>query len=73
MKKFSTLIFLVNRIRSEIKDSSFNEHFDFDEYQKGHEDQYAPPDIAVKSVLSYARSLQVSDTKAIGKLEWVLN
>jgi hypothetical protein len=73
MKKFSTLIFLVNRIRSEIKDASFYKHSDSDEYQKEQEDQYAPPDIAVKSVLNYARSLQVTDTKAVGKLEWVLN
>lgn len=73
MKKLSTLIFLVNKIRSEARELSGNGITDMEENQKEQMDQYAPPDVAVNSVLNFARSLQVSETKAVGKLEWVLN
>lgn len=40
---------------------------------KEKQDKMTPPDIAVNAILNYARSLEVKETKATGKIEWVLN
>ncbi len=73
MQKISTLIFLVNKIRSEVTNRSFNGFYENENYLIDNQEQDSPPDSAVSALLNYARSLEVSKSKAIGDLEWVLN
>jgi hypothetical protein len=73
MKKISTLIFLVNKIRSEVTNSSFMGCSDNESYMNDKEDDFSPPDCAVNAILNFARSLEVSKSKTIGNIEWVLN
>lgn len=73
MKKISTLIFLVNKIRSEVTNTSFNGCSEHESYMKDKEDDFSPPDFAVNAILDFARSLEVRKSKTIGNIEWVLN
>ncbi len=73
MKEISTLVFLVNKIRSEVTNQSFRGFYENENYLIEDHKQDSPPDSAVNALLSYARSLEVSKSKAIGDLEWVLN
>jgi hypothetical protein len=73
MNKISTLIFLVNKIRSEVRDSFYTGCDDYDESTVELKDGYAPPHSAVSTILDFARSLEVKESEAIGKFEWVLN
>lgn len=73
MQKISTLIFLVNKIRSEVTNRSFNGFYENENYLIDNQEQDSPPESAVNALLNYARSLEVSKSKAIGDLEWVLN
>ena len=36
-------------------------------------DRFSPPDTTVNAILSFARSLEVKETKTAGEIEWVLN
>jgi len=73
MQKISTLIFLVNKIRSEVTNRSFKGFYENENYLIDNQEQDSPPESAVNALLNYARSLEVSKSKAIGDLEWVLN
>lgn len=73
MKKVSTLIFHVNKIRSELMNSSLIGHAEHEPDKKDKKDDFSPPVCAVNAILNYARSLEISKSKAIGNIEWVLN
>jgi hypothetical protein len=73
MNRISTLIFLVNKIRSEVRDSVCAECDDYEVSTAELEDAYVPPDTAVNTILNFARSLEVKESESVGKLEWVLN
>lgn len=73
MKKISTLIFLVNKFRSEVTNTSIFGCSDHESYMKDKKDDFSPPDCAVNAILNFARSLEVSKSKTIGSIEWVLN
>lgn len=73
MKEISTLVFLVNKIRSEVTNQSFRGYYEHENYLIEDQEQDSPPECAVNALLNYARSLEVNKSKAIGDLEWVLN
>lgn len=73
MKKISTLIFLVNMTRSEVTKKSFIGCSEYEPYLNDKEDYFSPAVCAVNAILNYARSLEISKSKTIGNIEWVLN
>ena len=73
MKKISTLIFLVNKVRSEVKIKSLIGCSENESCINDKKDDFSPPDSAVNAILNFARSLEVSKSKTIGDVEWVLN
>lgn len=73
MKRVSTLIFLVNKIKSEVKSSSEMQCSKQDLYRDDKRDDFVSPELAVNAILNFARSLEVTKSKTVGELEWVLN
>ena len=75
MNKRSTLVFLVNQIKSEYTKSTLIglTDNDFGLAAQENDGNYAPPERAVHAILGYAKSLEVADTVSIGKVEWLLN
>jgi hypothetical protein len=75
MNMRSTLILLVNQIKSEFYKSTLICLSDPDSEPDVQESycNYAPPERAVQAVLNYAKSLEVADTESVGKVEWILN
>jgi hypothetical protein len=75
MNKRSTLVFLVNQIKSEYSRSTLIGLTDNDFGLAAQENygNYAPPERAVQAILGYAKSLEVADTMSIGEVEWLLN
>ncbi len=76
MSKRSTLIFLVNQIKSEFTGSSQIGSVRNEEEEPAIQESseiFAPPERSVQAILGFARSLEVADTAAMGKVEWVLN
>lgn len=75
MKKISTLIYYVGRIKSDCNLSNAvgvaggREETEMKENQ----DNFKAPDTAVNAILSYARSLEVKETRSAGTIEWILN
>ncbi len=75
MKKLSTLIFLINQIRSDQFIpciATFYDH-DIESVDQKTENDYAPSERSVKRILDFASSYEVADTKSVGKVEWLLN
>ena len=75
MNKISTLIYYVGRIKSECNLSNavgFTGGREETE-MKENQDIYKAPETAVNAILSYARSLEVKETRSAGTIEWVLN
>lgn len=75
MKKISTLLYFVSHIRSERMQSHL-----LGASVRGEEeemivdlDSFSPPETTVNAILSFARSLEVKETKTAGEIEWVLN
>jgi len=75
MKNISTLLFLVNEIETDLKNfqvigsvSAKKEHCLTDD-----PNVKTPRDGLVQSLLSYSRSMEVTDTESIGRTEWNLN
>jgi len=75
MNERSTLIILVNQIKSEVMKSTVIGLPEQDEKPLGkirHGD-LTPPERSVRAILGYAKSLEITDTETLGKIEWVLN
>lgn len=73
MNEMSTLIFLVNKIKAELKDSDVFGYSGYEEYPNDYQDDVSPPEIVVNAILNYARSLEVTKSQTVGEMEWVLN
>jgi hypothetical protein len=71
MNEKSTLVYLVNQIKSELQEISFP---DWTENEDQDDFFYKTPSAkSVQSILNYARLLEVADTESVGKVEWILN
>jgi hypothetical protein len=73
MNKMSTLVFLVNKIKTEVKNSDVFGYSDHEYYPNDFQDDVSPPEIVVNAILNYARSLEVTKSQSVGEMEWVLN
>jgi hypothetical protein len=73
MNEMSTLIFLVNKIKTELKDSDFVGYSGYEEYPDDIRDDASPPESVVNVILNFARSLEVAKSQTVGEIEWVLN
>ncbi|MCL1821187.1 MAG: hypothetical protein FWG22_00020 [Prolixibacteraceae bacterium] len=75
MSKISTLIFLINQINKDYKTLSVLHSSEEGEETclKDKKGLFAPPQESVNAILNYAKSLEVKETEAVGKVEWVLN
>jgi len=73
MNKMSTLVFLVNKIKTELKDSDFVGYSGCEEYPHESRDDASPPESVVNVILNFARSLEVAKSQTVGEIEWVLN
>lgn len=75
MKKISTLIFLVNKIKSELEltqNKIVNNQFEI--LLTGMENiEKTPSDGSIKKILDFARSYEVLETKETGFVEVILN
>lgn len=71
MKRISTLIFLVSKVH--------HSEWDSENTRLGEPEEenvlgsFAPPERAVRAILDFASSYEVTDTKSVGKIEWMLN
>lgn len=75
MDKVSTLVFLINQISEDYKNSSVIGS-PAENGETGLKDKrglFAPPQESVNAILNYARTLEVEDTETVGKVEWILN
>ncbi len=73
MNKMSTLVFLVNKIKTEVKKSDVIGYSGFEGYPDDNQDDVSPPASVVNAILNYARSLEVTKSQSVGEMEWVLN
>jgi hypothetical protein len=75
MKKISTLIYFLGKVKKELMHTSMTDVSCRREENsmKNVQDNYSPPEAAVSAVLNFARSLEVKETRTVGKIEWVLN
>lgn len=75
MDKISTLVFLINQISEDYKNSSVigSPTKNGETGLKDKRGLFAPPQESVNAILNYARSLEVENTEIMGKVEWVLN
>jgi hypothetical protein len=73
MNEMSTLIFLVNKIKTELKNSDFVGYSDYEEYPHDIREDASPPESVVNVILNFARSLEVTKSQSVGEMEWVLN
>jgi hypothetical protein len=73
MKRISTLIFLVNKIKSEVTNRSLRNDPESDIFFTDNEQHFEPRETAVNAILNFARSLEVKKSKTAGSVEWNLN
>jgi hypothetical protein len=73
MNEMSTLIFLVNKIKTELKNSDFDGYSGYEEYPHDIREDASPPESVVNVILNFARSLEVTKSQSVGEIEWVLN
>lgn len=71
MQKFSTLIYCINRIQSEVDYSSGpkpEKKVDLFEAKK-----MGPSEKSIRNILNFARSYDVLETESAGSIEMILN
>jgi len=71
MQKFSTLIYCINRIQSDvdfIDCSELEKEVDFLETKK-----MGPSEESIKNIMNFARSYDVLETESAGFVEMILN
>jgi hypothetical protein len=75
MNERSTLVYLVNQIKSELLEISFPDLTENDPEYDGQDGFFnkTPSAKTVQTILNYARLLEVADTESVGKVEWMLN
>ncbi len=73
MKKMSTLVFLVNKIKTELTKSDVVGYSGCEEYPNDNQGDVSPPETVVNAILNYSRSLEVTKSQSVGEIEWVLN
>lgn len=75
MRKISTLVYYVSRIKSDCKlKNTVGVAGRWEETEMTeNQDNCKAPEIAVNAILSYARSLEVKETRTTGTIEWILN
>ena len=65
MNKIFTLLFNVNTYRPESKSNNFQ--------SLSNDEQFEAPDHCVENIMNFARSYNVEESKATGKIEMILN
>lgn len=75
MSDSSTLIYLINQIKAEFLESSFNclGENDSEIFETSYFADYSPSSRSVRAILDYSRLLEVEETESVGKVEWILN
>ena len=73
MKRKSTLIYLVNKIKSEVTNSGLQSGSEENRNFADNDIKFEPRETAVQSILNFARSLEVRESKSTGFVEWILN
>jgi hypothetical protein len=75
MNERFTLVYLVNQIKSELRELSYPGLTENDP-EVDSQDSFVsetPSSKTVQAILNYARLLEVADTESVGKVEWMLN
>lgn len=73
MKKISTLIYHVNKIKTEVTNSSLKFNSEREKHFTDNDQPFEPKETAVNAILNFARSLEVKESKTAGSIEWNLN